>query len=197
MNRLVLWAMVCVALMVANPVAADDGFYVVGMGGGVGTKITSVPYTISTPGFYYLAKDLTLTTSGSAITVEANDVTIDLMGFTLNYTGSTMPVGVYMNGRNNVEVRNGTVTNFENGISEGSDDGMNHRVINIRAHNNKNPGIALKGSGHLVKGCNSSHNGGMGILVVGGTVANCVANSNGMSGIWLYGPGERHRQYRQ
>lgn len=55
-------------------------FYVIPVGGPrVGTEIKSLPYTITTPGFYYLTKNLTAT--GTGITVNAGDVTIDLMGF--------------------------------------------------------------------------------------------------------------------
>ena len=49
-----LWTLLLVAavLGLAQPVWADD-FYVIAGGGGVGTKITSLPYTITKPGFYY------------------------------------------------------------------------------------------------------------------------------------------------
>ena len=46
------------------------------------TPISSLPYTISAPGSYYLTGPLNSTNTG--ITVAANDVTIDLMGFTIS-----------------------------------------------------------------------------------------------------------------
>ena len=51
----------------------------------MGTKITSVPYTITQPGFYLLTGNLTYNGTGNAIAVGANvkDVVIDLMGFSL------------------------------------------------------------------------------------------------------------------
>jgi hypothetical protein len=52
----------------------------------VGTKITNVPYAINNPGFYYLGENLTYRGSSDAITVSANDVTLDLMGYSLTYT---------------------------------------------------------------------------------------------------------------
>ncbi len=64
-----------------RPVLADGELYVVaGVVPPVGTKITSVPYTISTPGFYFLAGNLTYSGSSNAITISVDDVTLDLMG---------------------------------------------------------------------------------------------------------------------
>ena len=56
-----LLLLVCAVLLSGRPVLADGDFYVVVGGGGVGTKITSLPFTISAPGFYYLGSNLTYT----------------------------------------------------------------------------------------------------------------------------------------
>lgn len=172
---------------------ADGEFYVItGGGAAVGTKISSLPYIIPAPGFYYLTGNLTLSAPGAGITVNADNVTIDLMGFTMNFSGTSLPEGVYMKGRHNVEIRNGTVTGFAYGIMEDSDDGANHRVINVRADNNKSSGIQLRGQGHLVMGCTASNNSGdvgNGIYLVSGTIINCVTCNNAFNGIWLWGPG--------
>jgi len=46
--------------------------------------ISSVPYIIGESGSYYLTGDLAYTgANGAAITVDVNDVTIDLMGYSL------------------------------------------------------------------------------------------------------------------
>src|SRR5947207_1497513 len=47
------------------------------------TPISVLPFTISTPGSYYFTGNLTATADGVAITVSAENVTIDLNGFTL------------------------------------------------------------------------------------------------------------------
>jgi hypothetical protein len=39
-------------MVTTAPALADGDFYVVAVGGGVGTKITSLPYPINSPGFY-------------------------------------------------------------------------------------------------------------------------------------------------
>jgi hypothetical protein len=119
--------------------------------------ITSVPITISESGSYYLTKNLTA--SGTAITVSADDVTIDLCGFTLTGPDSGNNCGVYIGGKKNVEIRNGIIRDFGyHGIMETSSFGNNNRIIGIRAISNGRHGIILYGNGHLVKDCLISGN---------------------------------------
>jgi hypothetical protein len=168
------------AVLLSGTVAwADSDFYVIAAGPtAVGTKITTVPYTISNPGFYYLTGNLTYSgTPGNAITVNASHVTIDLMGFSLTNAGDLNAFGIYMSGKTNVEVRNGTVRSFAMGIREDSNvNGGNHRVINVRAEANLS-GISLAGYGHIVKGCTAANNT-YGIEVVGGNISGNVLNNN-------------------
>ena len=123
--------------------------------------ITSVPLTISQSGSYYLTKNITAV--GTAITVEANDVTIDLCGYTLKGPDTGINYGIFMSSRKNIEIRNGTVRDFYYGIVE--DDEANtgfaegHRVIDVRAVSNTSSGISLSGGNHLVKGCTVNDNG--------------------------------------
>ncbi|MFB0524372.1 MAG: right-handed parallel beta-helix repeat-containing protein [Phycisphaerae bacterium] len=151
--------------------------------------ISSVPYTISSSESYYLTKNLQ-TTSGSqnAITVNADNVTIDLMGFSLIGRGSGTGRGIYMNGRSNVEIRNGTVRNFgREGIYEASvDDGDGHRVISVRALFNGGAGIKLSDPNNLVRDCTTLANGNDGIYVGPvSMVTNNISSDNGDDGIEL------------
>lgn len=125
---------------------------------------SDIPLTISTSGSYYFTGDLTATDTG--ITVEANDVTIDLMGYQLIGPGSGTSHGVYMDGRRNVEVCNGTVRRFgRSGIYEADGIyGKNHRVVNVRTLSNGWLGIQLAGEGNLVQDCTSAGNGSTGIF---------------------------------
>lgn len=191
-RKLSLFVLVCAVLLNIGSAMADDGFYVVAVGGGVGTKITSVPYTISNPGFYYLSGNLTYTGTGSAISITADNVTLDLMGFSLTGAGKDISDSgikmVHVNGvdpSNNVEIRNGTVSGFNGGVIAGS----NIRVSRIRAFNNK-WGIFIPGqSGStLVEGCIASNNWN-GIQLGGGKISACVACDNTGTGILLDGPG--------
>ena len=98
---MVVWVWVGVVMVAGlSPALADP------------TPISSVPYTINQPGSYYLSRNLTMTADSNGITVKADNVTIDLMGFTLKGRGTGEKDGITMNGRSNVEVRNGTVENW-------------------------------------------------------------------------------------
>jgi hypothetical protein len=170
-------------LLSAAAAQADGDIYV---GGPWGTKITSLPYEIKTPGSYYLGGNLSYAGSGDGITVAVgvNHVTLDLMGFTINGSGSGR-YGIYLNGSKNVEIRNGTVTGWVNGIFEKSSSGMLHRIINVRAVGN-GLAIQLSGLGHLVKGCEATATQlYLGILVGVGTVSGCtvkIVDTGGIGG---------------
>ncbi len=74
------------------------------------TPITTVPSTISAPGSYYLTGNLAVT-AGTAITISADNVTLDLNGFTISSTASPVSgAGVVINGiRKNIRVTNGSI----------------------------------------------------------------------------------------
>jgi parallel beta-helix repeat protein len=143
---------------------------------------SDLPLVITEPNSYYLAEDVNFTnTTSNAITIECNDVTIDLMGYSLTGPNSTNYDGIYMNGRTNVEVRNGTVRDFYNGIYEQS--GRAHRIINTRVVSNNNYGIYVSGYGYLVKDCTATENGNHGIYSGSGSTVTgntCYNNSGGI-----------------
>jgi hypothetical protein len=86
------------------------------------TPITSVPYTISSPGIYYLANDITSSKPNGKITIAANNVVLDLAGHTLQVatpdecillqgTGGPTDFFPRPSGPLNVTVQNGTLIN--------------------------------------------------------------------------------------
>ena len=81
-----------------------------------GTPISSIPFTISAPGRYYLTRNLTGTIATSGVTISASDVTLDLHGFTL--TGGVNAIdGVLVSGaRTNIRIEHGTIRGWFNGI---------------------------------------------------------------------------------
>ncbi|MCX5891159.1 MAG: right-handed parallel beta-helix repeat-containing protein [Deltaproteobacteria bacterium] len=187
-----LGLLVAAVLLMGSTARADDFYVVAGGGPPTGTKITSVPYIINNPGFYFLAGNLTYSgTTTNAITISADDVTLDLMGFRLTGVSPLVSVnGIYMSGRSNVEIRNGTVRGFGGGgVYEDNSSGNKHRVINVRSTSNLY-GILLSGQNHLIKNCSASDNIGNGLFVGSGLITDCVANNNtGGYGIYIYGPG--------
>ncbi|MCE4618495.1 MAG: right-handed parallel beta-helix repeat-containing protein, partial [Desulfurococcales archaeon] len=77
------------------------------------TVITSLPYTITTPGVYVLSSNLS--TSSDGILVESDDVVIIGNGFTI--TGSGVGGGINISGHVNVTITNLTLRNFWAGIN--------------------------------------------------------------------------------
>jgi hypothetical protein len=178
-KKFLLLALVFSVMVATVPALAEGDFYVVASGGGVGTKITSLPCIIDTAGFYYLGKDLTST--GYGIIINVDNVTIDLMGFGLNGSGGDVLEGISMYGRKNVEVRNGTIRNFYYGIQE-HQEGANHRIVNVRSLSNILTGISLSGNNHLIKSCTVADNssGGIDLQGSGSVIGNTVYTSSGI-----------------
>jgi len=188
----VMWlvALMLVALTVV-PTAADADFYVIPIPGGVGTRINSLPVIISQPGLYYLAKNLTYASPlGEAIRVEADDVTLDLMGFCLTGPGKDTQDnrGIYVkDGLSNVEIRNGSLKSFGGyGIWAGGTT-MGIRVIGIRVRDTKLSGMLLPGTDNLVMDCSAINTGGDGIHASGSTslVKGCHVTGNSAYGIYV------------
>jgi len=182
MKPIALFATLLGIFIISDAAWAQD-FYVIAGGRGVGTKISSLPYTITTPGFYYLVSNLSYNGEGNAIIVNANGVTIDLMGYNIFSTGQgSYRYGIYMHGRANVEIRNGTISNFIVGIREDNASGLGHNVINIRAIENY-VGISLAGKSHKVIRCSALDNISDGIFVNEGIVSGCTTRGGGNRGI--------------
>ena len=124
--------------------------------------ILELPYEINEPGSYCLTHNLTHTDRyTNAIVVEANNVTIDLggysiMGPTTSYNETCS--GIFMDMRDNVEIRNGTITNFPyRGIyGENSAEiieASGHRIISVRVMSTGAEGILLWGLHQTIRDC--------------------------------------------
>jgi len=168
-----------VVLLSAAAALADGDIYV---GGPWGTQITKLPYEIKTPGSYYLGGNLSAA-NGDGITIARDHVTLDLMGFNLNGPGTG--TGIFMSGRTNVEIRNGTITNWGTGIWE-SGAGICHRILNVRL-SGCNYGMSVHGNGHLIKGCEALGNPGVrGLWIEGvGAISDCRAGNFSNEGMGL------------
>jgi len=96
--------------------------------------INLLPYTISAPGSYYLTKDMDYPTiAQNGITINASNVTIDLMGFTLKgpgKTGNTRSAITLVTGTSNITIKNGNINYWGNDGIE-CDPSTNTRVMNI------------------------------------------------------------------
>jgi hypothetical protein len=155
--------------------------------------IDTLPATISKPGNWCLRKNLqTNITSGAAISVQANSVTIDCNTFRIGgFTGGrgTMAVGIRSTETYNMRVRNCSVRGFWLGIF--TEAGGEHLIEDNRLDGNTELGIGVYSPRSTVRNNlvldtgrgTSSANGAQGIIVSGGvdvvdnTVAGVVSNN--------------------
>jgi Right handed beta helix region len=142
------------------------------------TPISSLPYTVTNPGSYYVTTNLTGAIGNDGIDIKTNDVTLDLDGFTLQgVAGSGAGINV-LNPATNLVIRNGVLDSWGgNGVN--ATNGYNSQFERLRESNSGGAGLAT-GSNCVVLVCSVSANGGNGIEVGNScAVKDCTANANG------------------
>jgi len=167
------------------------------------TPITSVPVIITAQAIYCLTGKLgTSQTSGTAITINANNVTIDLNGWKVDDGAAgtgTQAYGIYSTA-NNVTIKNGIVRGFFWGIDLTGNGAV---VQDMLVDSNTYVGITADGLGPLVKNNQVVNTGsdtssavfaidaeGTSATIIYNTVAGMTVTSGGNEyGILLYGGG--------
>ncbi len=160
------------------------------------TPISSAPFTISVPGSYYLTTNITVS-SGNAINVSANGVTLDLNGFTIASTAaSATGNGIILNSVRNLTILNGFIQGgvanngsgsysgpgFQYGIYYSGAAPVNVRVAGVSVSGCLIYGIYLgKGDSTVVESCTVRTVGGYGIAA--STLKNSVAVDCGSTAI--------------
>lgn len=168
------------------------------------TLIASLPYNIVTPGSYYLSNNLTVN-AGTAITIAASSVTLDLNGCTLasTETTATEDAGIAINGGLcNIAIMHGAVQGFGNGIV--SSGASNVWVSGVAVSGCTDNGIIVGGFGFgafdvplnnpntIVEACTVTVGGTSDVTGFGGVgisasiVKGCSAVSGGGDGISAY-----------
>jgi parallel beta-helix repeat protein len=167
------------------------------------TIINSIPYTINQSGSYYLISNLYHSVNlGDGITINADEVDLDLNGYALyggKRTGVRSDDGIVVLGsQTNLHIYNGSVVGwdgdginafnadfsiFENlRVSQNDGDGLvadfNCIISQCTAYRNGLDG--LEGNdGTVIKGCSAGWNGDNGIQTSEGcTVVNCASSYN-------------------
>ena len=159
------------------------------------TPISSAPFTISQSGSYYLTANVTVS-SGTAITITASNVTLDLNGFTISSTdASTTGYGILLdNGPRNITITNGfiqgSVTNnggfysgsgFLYGISTSGGVPTNVLVSRVSISGCQSFGIVLfTGDSTVVEFCTVRTVGGDGInasIIKSCSAVDCGSNA--------------------
>ncbi len=117
-----------------------------------------MPVVITNSGSYVASENLTGTNGASGITILADDVTLDLNGFTLaGVTGSRDGITVLSN-RIDVVIANGTVRDWgDNGVD--ALQSSNAVLRDLGLFNNANGG-ALAGFNSIIERCRAVGNGG-------------------------------------
>jgi nitrous oxidase accessory protein NosD len=117
--------------------------------------ITSLPAVISTQGTWCLKQDLsTAMTSGSAITINTNNVTIDCNNYKLGGLAAgvgTGAVGIHGTDRQNVTVRHCNIRGFLAGVYLDGAAGGGHVVEDSRFDGNTYVGVWVQGDGSLIQ----------------------------------------------
>ena len=148
------------------------------------TLIVSLPATLANPGSYFIETNLVCTSDNTdGITITANNVTIDLCGFTISRTGSGTGYGILQSTSiGTLTVRNGTVKGWTTGIRAL---GQRNQFQNIVVENNV-AGL-WTGSSAVLSGCGAFGNvgdtAGYGLYAGdGSTITRCTASSNRATG---------------
>ena len=166
------------------------------------TPITSLPIVISQGGSYYLTRSFALDFAVlDAITIRADNVTVDLCGFTIQQTTNAVAVaGVRIGSTSintpvrNAVVRNGTITGFAAaGVT--SQGGRNCLIENLHV-TGCNAGISFQAfgtagaAGNTIRRCRTTENTlGSGVIFlsgaanIGNVIEDCESlnNSTGFS----------------
>jgi hypothetical protein len=109
--------------------------------------------TISQSGTWVLTKNLTFGI-GSCLDIQADNITIDLAGFMITGTPPFQGIGIQTSGttgttaRQNITVRNGTITNAIDGVVLF---GNGHIVEQLRVVNSLFNGIVINGGPGIVR----------------------------------------------
>lgn len=169
------------------------------------TPISSLPFTISTSGSYYFTRNLHFTfPNGNAITISANDVTLDLCGFTLSsiaaVTGNAIEID--SSSTRGIIVKNGSITGntsvsisgtapnetwnsnpagFRFGIFDNTLGCSSYQDLSIRGC--RRDGLsAVNGKGTIVDRVSTYENGENGIFCPHSSISSCTATTNGGAG---------------
>ena len=151
------------------------------------TPISSLPYTISSGGSYYVTTNLTgLGGSSKGVTISSGNVTLDLNGFALLGVPGSAECVFISGSYTNITVRNGTIGGWGNGGVNAYFTGVPRNLVFERLTISGNSGFGIISQGpNIIRDCLSQNNG-TGIASYGGLISGCVARDNSI-GIIAYG----------
>ena len=157
--------------------------------------VKSVGYQINSPGIYCVKSPL----AGVGILIEANDVVLDLNGYTVELPASSVGPVIMVRGVSGVTIRNGRLRGGRYGVSVSNaiSAAANYLVERLHVERSSICGICVQGDGGVVRdntvvGVGSSMfggrsgiavNSGSGVRVSGNNVVDMVVNPGQVDGI--------------
>jgi hypothetical protein len=139
--------------------------------------ISGLPLTISTPGSYYVTGDLTGSQGNAGITINTDNVTIDLNGFTLIGVQFSF-AGITGTSRKNITIRNGTLRNWAT-TGVGLTTCTNVRLTDLRSIANGGNGFSVGDDSEVVKCLAADSTTGVGFSIASRcVVSSCIASGN-------------------
>ncbi|HEY0661014.1 MAG TPA: right-handed parallel beta-helix repeat-containing protein [Lysobacter sp.] len=147
----------CVLLAGTAPAHAET-FYACDM------VIDALPATITTQGVYCLTQDVsTAIASGNAITINANNVTLDCNGYKIGGLGAgtgTNAYGVHATDRTNVTVRQCSIRGFRYAVVFDGTGASGGVIEDNRLSENRDTAVFVNGNGHTIRRNLVSQTGG-------------------------------------
>jgi hypothetical protein len=146
------------------------------------TAITALPFTISKPGSYYLTTNLIGSAGLDGITIAANNVTVDLVGFALTGVAGSGAGIMVSDSRTNLTIRNGAVTGWgSHGIY--AYDAFSSQFLELRLARNQGWGLT-SGERSTIRDCTANENAYTGISAnYHSLISGCMVTGNGTGGL--------------
>jgi hypothetical protein len=106
------------------------------------TPISALPFAITNPGSYYVARDLTGVTNQNGITILTDNVSLDLSGFALRGIPGSLD-GIHVSfGLRNIAIRNGTIRDW-GAFGVNGTNATNSQLENLMASDNGGAGLTV------------------------------------------------------
>lgn len=167
------------------------------LGTGISSSdIGTTGYTISESGRYFLTEFISFAPSPAApaITIDADNVELDLCGYSIDQTNGTTGVNaILVNGVSNVKIMNGnvfTIVGNQIEVSSGASDILIEKMIVAQASGASSSGIYFSGTVNnvVIRNCMINNNGRDGITMEAGsnyTFDSLMINENVRDGIHI------------
>jgi parallel beta-helix repeat protein len=139
--------------------------------------ISTLPFEITNSGSYYIISNLLGAPARPGITIGADNVTLDLGGWTLQGAPNSTSGIVLSNNVRNLVIRNGSVRGWPaHGMNVSG--ASNARFERLLVTQNGQAGLSAGGASSIIN-CHATGNGGHGFSALeGSSVSGCVANQN-------------------